>query len=109
MHVIIKRCHSTIVMEDCYQYLPQTRGFVTGEILHVDPEEGIERLQDALKVCLSYKRSFAQRKDMLPTYFKDPEVPLVEWSFQPDLVFSRLDRFVQQLYTIQVRALHVLY
>ncbi len=89
--------------KDCYHYLPQTRGYVTEEILHVDPEEGIDRLQDALKVCLSYKSSFSQRKNMLPTYFNDPEVPLVEWSFQPDLVFSRLDGFVQQLYTIEVR------
>lgn len=72
------------------------------EILHTEPEDGIEKLQDAVKVCLSYKISFTQRKEMLPTYFKDPEVPLVEWSFQSDLVFSRLDRFVEQLHTIIV-------
>ncbi len=75
---------------------------MSDEILHAEPEDGIEKLQDAVKVCLSYKSSFAQRKDMLPTYFKDPEVPLVEWSFQPDLIFSRLDRFIEQLRTIVV-------
>ncbi|XP_064397591.1 dynein beta chain, ciliary-like isoform X3 [Halichondria panicea] len=90
-----------LLQEMSNQLVTITRGYVTEEILHVDPEEGIDRLQDALKVCLSYKSSFSQRKNMLPTYFKDPEVPLVEWSFQPDLVFSRLDGFVQQLYTIE--------
>lgn len=75
---------------------------MTDEILHVEPEEGIEKLQDALKVCRTYKTSFADRREALPSYFKDPEVPLVEWSFQPTLVFSRLDRFLEQLTTIEV-------
>ena len=81
----------------------QTRGYVTDEILHIEPEEGIEKLQEAIKVCLSYKSSFSERRGMLATYFKDPEVPLVEWSFQPSLIFSKLDRFLEQLDVIDVR------
>ena len=84
----------------------QTRGYVTDEILHIEPEEGIEKLQEAIKVCLSYKSSFSERRGTLATYFKDPEVPLVEWSFQPSLVFSKLDRFLEQLDVIDVRLLH---
>ena len=80
----------------------QTRGYVTDEILHNEPEEGLEKLQDAMKVCRSYKVSYTDRRDMLSTYFKDPEVPMVEWSFQPAIVFSRLDMFLQQLATIEV-------
>ena len=80
----------------------QTRGYVTDEILHNEPEEGLEKLQDAMKVCRSYKVSYTDRRDMLSTYFKDPEVPMVEWSFQPAIIFSRLDMFIQQLATIEV-------
>ncbi len=80
----------------------QSRAYVSDEILHTEPEDGIEKLQDAIKICLSYKNSFVQRKEMLPTYFKNPEVPLVEWSFQSELIFSRLDRFIARLHTIVV-------
>lgn len=79
---------------------PQTRGYVTEEILRNEPEDGLERLQDALRVCRDYQSAYYDRRSNLAQYFK--EGPVVEWSFQSSLVFGRLDCFMTRLNTIGV-------
>ena len=80
----------------------QTRGYISDEILHQETEEGLERVQDALKVCSSYMDTYHQHRRKLTQYFKG-STPVVEWSFQPNLIFARLDCFLEQLGTIEVR------
>ena len=65
-----------------------------------EAEEGIEKVQEALKVCSKYKEVYHDRQNNLAEYFK--EGPVVEWSFQSALVFSRFDKFVNQLHVIEV-------
>ena len=67
----------------------------------MEPEEGIERLQDALKICQRYQDTYHDRRSHLAQYFK--ESPVVEWDFQPGLVFARLDRLMEQMRLIDVR------
>ena len=66
----------------------------------MEPEEGLEKVQDALCVCLSYQTAYHDRWTNMGQYFK--EAPPVEWQFQPSLVFARLDTFMGQLTNIEV-------
>ena len=67
----------------------------------MESEEGLEKVQDALKVCLSHKDNYHNHSGKLAQYFKG-STPVVEWSFQPALIFARLDQFLDQLGTIEV-------
>ena len=67
----------------------------------MEPEEGLEKVQDALRVCQSYQANYHDRRTNLGQYFK--QSPTVEWQFRPTLVFARLDRCMEQLSFIKVR------
>ena len=66
----------------------------------MEPEEGIEKIQEGLRICKCYRDTYMDRHGNLAQYFK--ERPVVEWNFQPSLVFARLDRFTSQLQVIEV-------
>ena len=66
----------------------------------MEPEEGLERLQEAFRVCRKYQDTFLDRSANLSQYFK--ETPVVEWDFQSSLVFARLERFQARLRNIEV-------
>lgn len=78
----------------------QTHNFVSEEILRMEPDEGLEKLADALKVCYLYRDTFFAKKVVLQPYFKEKSV--VEWDFDPNLIFSRFNRFIDQLKMIEV-------
>ena len=46
----------------------QTQGYVSEEILHMEPEEGLEKVQDALHVCQSYQATYHDRRTNLGQY-----------------------------------------
>jgi dynein heavy chain len=69
----------------------------------MEPDEGLEKVADALKICCLFRDTFFVKKAGLQPYFKDK--PIVEWEFQSSLIFSRMDRFVDQLRLIEVRGL----
>lgn len=69
----------------------------------METEEGLEKVQDALKVCSSYKDNYHIHRGKLVQYFKG-STPVVEWSFQANLIFARLDRFLDHLGTIEVQS-----
>lgn len=70
------------------------------EILRMEPDEGLEKVADTLKICCLYRETFFAKKTGLQPYFKDK--PVVEWNFQDSLIFSRIDRFIHQLNIIEV-------
>ena len=80
----------------------QTRGFVTEEILRMEVEEGLERLNEALKVGKVYQDCFFQHKEKLQSYHVADKPPVPDWNFDPVLVFARLQRFLQLLHTLKV-------
>ncbi len=80
----------------------QTRSFVSEEILKMEPDEGLERLRDALKVCTGYVSTYHDRRSHLDEYFKGEEA-VVGWEFRSTMVFARMDRLINQLMIIQVR------
>ena len=66
----------------------------------MEPDEGLERLADALKICGLFKNLFFEKKAQLSKYFK--EQPVVEWDFKSSLVFARMDVFTNQMKLIEV-------
>lgn len=66
----------------------------------MEPDEGLEKLAGAIKVCCLYRDTYFTKKSALRPYFKDK--PVVEWEFQSNLVFSRIDRLIDQLKLIEV-------
>ena len=67
----------------------------------MEPDEGLEKIADGLKICCLYRDTYFTKKNGLQPYFKDKSV--VEWNFQPNLIFSRIDRFIDQMKLIEVR------
>ncbi len=68
----------------------------------MEPDEGLEKLRDALKICKGYVSTYHDRRSHLGEYFKGEEA-VVGWEFQPTMVFARMDRLINQLGMIQVR------
>ena len=68
--------------------------------MRMEPDEGLEKLEDALKVCHLYRNLYFDKKVELAKYFKEKRV--IEWDFDSKLIFSRLDRFISQLKMIEV-------
>ena len=70
--------------------------------MHMEVEEGLERLNVALKVCETYQDCFFQHREKLQSYQVVDNLPVPDWNFDPILVFARLQRFLQHLDTLQV-------
>ena len=71
----------------------------------MEPDEGLEKLGDALKICTHFKKLYFE-KSQLSVYFK--EHPVVEWNFKSSLIFTRMDMFINQMRLIEVRLLHII-
>lgn len=82
------------------KYFPQTHNFVSEEIIRMEPDEGLEKLGDALKICSHFKKLYFEKKSQLSVYFK--EQPVVEWNFKSSLIFTRMDMFINQMRLIEV-------
>ena len=66
----------------------------------MEPDDGLERLADALKICSQFKRLFFEKKAQLSSYFKERST--VEWDFKSSLIFARMDVFTSQMKLIEV-------
>ena len=66
----------------------------------MEPDEGLEKLRDALKICAHFKKLYFEKKSQLSVYFK--EQPVVEWNFKSSLIFTRMDIFINQMRLIEV-------
>ena len=73
----------------------------------MEPDEGLEKLGDALKICAHFKKLYFEKKSQLSVYFK--EQPVVEWNFKSSLIFTRMDMFINQMRLIKVRLHNDLY
>ncbi len=84
-------------------FFPQskTRAYASDELIRMEPEEGIEKVVEALKTCQLYKDTYESYKANLHTFFK--EEPVVEWQFQSSLIFSRVNQLIKRLKIVEVR------
>ena len=79
----------------------QTKTYVSDEILRMEPDEALEKLADAEKMCKVFVDVYNDRRKNLATYFKDG--PVVDWDFQSNIVFTRFDKFMAQIRQLQAR------
>lgn len=70
----------------------------------MEPDEGLEKLEDALKICRLFKSLYFEKKGQLSNYFK--EQPVVEWEFKSSLIFTRMDLLINQMKLIEVYNYH---
>lgn len=78
----------------------QGHNYVTEEILKMEAEEGLEKIHDTLKICDLFVTSYFDHKNKMSYYFKEKTV--LEWRFEPAMIFCNLNKFVNQLKIIQV-------
>lgn len=67
----------------------------------MEPEEGLDKVKEAADVCRSYRSYYFKKKAKIAKLFKE-DVPIVEWSFNTELIFARLDNFIERLTLIEV-------
>ena len=89
-----------LFQEVCNLLVELSRAYLTDEVIKMEPEEGLEKVAEAKKLCKLFKECFEEKRKAIATYFKDS--PPVEWEFQSDLIFQRFDRFVERVDTVEV-------
>ena len=89
-----------LLQEMCNMLIELSRSYLSDEVIRMEPDEGLEKVQETLKVCKVFKDTFVEKRRTIASYFKD--TPPVEWEFQSSLVFDRFDRFVERVVTVQV-------
>ena len=96
---IVSRCLAIGILY--FIYFMQTKTYVSDEILRMEPDEALEKLSDAEKMCKVFVDVYNDRRKNLATYFKDG--PVIEWDFQSTIVFTRFDRFMAKIKQLQAR------
>ena len=81
----------------------QTKTYVSDEILRMEPDEALEKLADAEKMCRVFVDVYNDRRKNLAIYFKDG--PVAEWDFQSSIVFTRFDKFMAKIRQLQASKL----
>ena len=66
----------------------------------MEPDDGLEKMRLALKICAHFKSLYFEKRGQLSSYFK--EQPVVEWNFKSSLIFTRMDVFINQMKLIEV-------
>lgn len=66
-----------------------------------ETEESLEKVQEAHSSLRSFKDTFFSQRKKLATYFTKSQ-EFKPWDFQPQMVFARLDMFLNRLGKIEV-------
>lgn len=72
-------------------------------LFHSDIDEAKQRIIVTANILKKFRATFDHYKDNLAPYFKDREPVL--WTFHPNAVFERFNKFLDRLNTIQVKNL----
>ncbi|KAI8438867.1 hypothetical protein MSG28_011209 [Choristoneura fumiferana] len=68
-------------------------------LFHSDIDEATQRIQVTINILKKFRETFEYFKDILGKYFVDRTV--IPWTFHPNVVFERMNRFLDRLNTIQ--------
>ncbi|XP_020637559.3 dynein axonemal heavy chain 11 isoform X1 [Pogona vitticeps] len=90
-----------LLQEFCNLFIDQAMSYLSPEdIMKRETEEALEQVQKALNTLRRFKDAFfRQRKKMAPYFINSQDVK--PWDFQPQLVFSRFDQFLNRLEKIE--------
>uniref|UniRef100_H2ZKA8 AAA+ ATPase domain-containing protein n=1 Tax=Ciona savignyi TaxID=51511 RepID=H2ZKA8_CIOSA len=108
MHIVCliwsqSKCYNTpvriivLLREMCNFLIEVTCNFLSPEdILKGEVDESVEKVAAALKVLHAFRASFDDYKGKIDTFYEDKS-KVKYWKFAPELVFSRMDNFINRL------------
>lgn len=87
-----------------HMFLQASVYLIPEELFKMELEEGMDRVQKAIQVFWTFKRSFQQHRDKLtPTGpYGRPGLAVKPWDFPSELVFHRTDCIMERLRMIEV-------
>ncbi|XP_045488493.1 dynein beta chain, ciliary [Pieris rapae] len=68
-------------------------------LFHSDIDEARQRIQMTIDILKNFRHTFDYFKENIPKYFENRAILL--WTFHPNVVFERMNKFLQRLNTIQ--------
>ena len=71
------------------------------EIFKSEAEEAYEKTQKAIAICTCFKEHFEEDRKNIKKFFKEGQ-EVKQWEFANELVFTRIDQFVQRLGVVEV-------
>ncbi|XP_069504355.1 dynein axonemal heavy chain 11 [Ambystoma mexicanum] len=90
-----------LLQEFCNLLVDQALAYLSPEeILKGETEDMLERVQTAINVANTFKRSFHHHREKLAMYFPNTAT-FIPWDFPSNMVFARFGRFIDQLLKIQ--------
>ena len=61
----------------------------------------LEKTQVSLNICQSFRSQFEEDRKNISKFFKEGQ-DVKQWEFASELVFTRLDRFIERLQIVEV-------
>ncbi|XP_034563350.1 dynein heavy chain 9, axonemal [Notolabrus celidotus] len=90
-----------LLQETCNLLIQQARVYlVSEEVLKAELSESLLKVQTSLEILQLFRSTYEDRRANLDQYQRNGNL-VRPWDFSPLLVFSRLDRFVDRVRTIQ--------
>ena len=71
------------------------------EIFKAEAEEAYEKTQKAIAICMCFKENFEDIRRNIQKFFKEGQ-EAKQWEFANELVFTRIDLFIQRLKIVEV-------
>ncbi|KAG8139083.1 hypothetical protein E2320_001864 [Naja naja] len=91
----------SLLQEFCNLFIHQATLYLSPEdIMKREAEETLEQVQSALNTLRSFKDAFFNERKQVATYFTSSQ-EVRFWDFQPQMVFSRFDMFLNRLEKIE--------
>ncbi|XP_034234645.1 dynein beta chain, ciliary [Thrips palmi] len=91
--VVLLRQICNLLIQQAKRYLDPS------SIFQSDVDEAKQRVQLSIATLKTFRQYFDEYRDNIASFFKDREPVL--WTFHPNVVFARLQLFVDRLHTIQ--------
>lgn len=80
----------------------QARNYLDpSEIFKGEPEEMLEKTKISLEVCQTFRGQFEEDRKNISKFFKEGQ-EVKSWEFASNLVFTRLDKFIERLQIVEV-------
>ncbi|KAK6645275.1 hypothetical protein RUM43_001551 [Polyplax serrata] len=89
-----------LIKQLCNLLIEQAQHFLDpSSLFQSDVDEAMQRIELSVSVFKAFRKAFEECKENMAYYFKD-EKPVL-WTFHPNMVFERFERFLSRLQTIQ--------
>uniref|UniRef100_T1IU37 Dynein beta chain, ciliary n=1 Tax=Strigamia maritima TaxID=126957 RepID=T1IU37_STRMM len=89
-----------LLQEFCNMIIESARAYIdAGSLFQAEIPDSMDKLDKSLKVLLAVKEVYDELRNMIPSFFHDRPPKL--WEFSSQLIFSKLDGFIERLQVIR--------